>query len=107
MTFDLKGMSLKELSKLQDEVAKALEGANDHERSLALKAAENAAAKFGYSLDELSGTGKPKAGKKRAKAAAKYKNPADPEQTWSGRGRRPQWIHDSLSAGADITDLEI
>ena len=107
MAFNLKGMSLKELNKLQDEVGKALETAKEHERSQALEAAEQAAAKFGFSLGELSGTPKSKALKKRAKAAAKYKNPADPEQTWSGRGRKPQWIHDSLAAGLDITALEI
>lgn len=107
MAFNLKGMSLKELTKLQDEVVKALENAKDRERSQALKAAEKAAAKFGFSLGELSSAPKPKAPKKRAKAAAKYRNPANAEQTWSGRGRKPQWIHESLSAGADITDLEI
>jgi DNA-binding protein H-NS len=27
----------------------------------------------------------------RGKAAPKYRNPADPEQTWTGRGRLPKW----------------
>ena len=105
MVFKLKDMSHKELTKLQAEVAKALETAKNNERNKALKAAEEAAAKFGFSLGELSGNSK--STKKRAKAAAKYKNPANPEQTWSGRGRKPQWIHDSLAAGLDITALEI
>ena len=107
MAFNLKGMSLKELTKLQSEVVNELESAKERERSQALKAAEEAVAKFGFSLDELSDSLRPKNTKKRAKAAPKYRNPADPEQTWSGRGRKPQWIHDSLAAGADITDLEI
>ena len=107
MAFELKDMSIKELTKLQDEVSKAIEDAIDRERTQALKAAEKAAAKFGFSLDELSNGKKAKTPKKRAKAAAKYRNPNDPEQTWSGRGRKPQWIHDSLKAGLDITDLEI
>lgn len=104
MGIDLKSMSRKELLKLQSDVAAALKAVEAKERQEALKAAEAAAAKYGFSLSELSGTAR-KSGK--VKAAAKYKNPADPTQTWSGRGRKPQWIHDALKAGADISDLEI
>lgn len=28
----------------------------------------------------------------RAKVAPKYRNPANPEQTWTGRGKSPQWV---------------
>ena len=28
----------------------------------------------------------------RSAVAPKYRNPADPSQTWSGRGRPPTWI---------------
>ncbi len=113
MTIDLKGLSRKELSKLAKDVAKALKAAEDRERRDARKAAEKAAAEFGYSLGELSGEPKAKAPKKRAKgkpkakAKPKYRNPANPEQTWSGRGRKPQWIHDAVANNVDIADLEI
>ena len=113
MTFNLKSMSRKELTKLKGDVAKALKSAEDRERRAALKAAEKAAAKFGFSLDDISGGAKKaKPTKKRrttktVKAAPKYRNPANAEQTWSGRGRKPQWIHQALIEGADITDLEI
>jgi len=50
---------------------------------------------------------KPAKGKPKAKVKAKYRNPANPEQTWSGRGRRPLWINAAMNDGADITDLEI
>lgn len=33
---------------------------------------------------------------------AKYANPADPTQTWTGRGRRPKWVNDLLAAGGDL-----
>ena len=35
----------------------------------------------------------------------KYRNPAKPEQGWSGRGRRPQWVLDWLAQGKPIEDL--
>lgn len=32
----------------------------------------------------------------RAAVAAKYRNPNDPAQTWSGRGKRPVWFNEAL-----------
>ncbi|WP_170327167.1 H-NS histone family protein [Ruegeria arenilitoris] len=105
MAISLEKMSRKELLELRDQVEAALKSAEKRERKEALQAAEKAAAEFGFSLSELSdGAAKPS---KSAKTRAKYKNPANPEQTWSGRGRKPQWVHEALNAGADIADLEI
>jgi DNA-binding protein H-NS len=108
MSIKLGAMSRAELLTLRDDVEKALVAAEKRDRAEALKAAQKAAAEFGFDLDELSGKqAAGKAKKTRAKAAAKYRNPKNAEQTWSGRGRKPQWIHDALSAGHDINDLEI
>ncbi|MFT4961054.1 MAG: DNA-binding protein H-NS [Paracoccaceae bacterium] len=102
MNIDLNTMTRKELTKLAKDVDKAISDADGRDRREALKAAEEAVAKYGFSLSEISG------GKgKRGKAAAKYRNPSNHEQTWSGMGRKPHWIHEALSSGADITDLEI
>lgn len=105
MGINLEEMSRKELLSLRDNVEKALANAEKRERKEALKAAEKAAAEFGFSLSELSDDAPRTA--KGTKAKAKYRNPADPTQTWTGRGRKPQWIHDALKSGADISDLEI
>ncbi|WP_420585155.1 H-NS family nucleoid-associated regulatory protein [Ruegeria sp.] len=105
MAVSLEKMSRKELLELRDQVEKALKSAEKRERKEALKAAEKAAAEFGFSLSELSADGPASA--KPAKSKAKYRNPAVPEQTWSGRGRKPQWVHDALKSGADISELEI
>ncbi|SDC51709.1 H-NS family nucleoid-associated regulatory protein [Ruegeria marina] len=105
MGIDLSGMSRKELVDLRSKLDAAIKNAEQRERQEALKAAEKAAAEFGFSLAELSAEARKST--KGTKARAKYRNPADPEQTWSGRGRKPQWIHDALHSGADISDLEI
>ncbi len=107
MSIDLKTMSRKDLTKLKTDVDKALVAAEEREKQEALKAAEKAAAEFGYSLKELSSVAGPRASGKRGKAQPKYRNPSNPEQTWSGLGRKPNWIHEALTSGADITDLEI
>ncbi len=45
----------------------------------------------------------PKASKKGAlagkKVAPKYRNPANPEQTWTGRGVSPTWVQALKAAG--------
>ncbi len=105
MGIDVKKMSRKELLKLQSDVEAALKSAEARERKEALQAAEAAAAKFGFSLNELSGEGRRSL--RGRKATPKYRNPADPTQTWSGRGRKPKWVHDALQSGADISDMEI
>ncbi|NSY37912.1 H-NS family nucleoid-associated regulatory protein [Leisingera sp. ANG59] len=105
MTFDLSAMSRKELLQLQSDVGKALQEAELRERQEALKAAEEAAAKYGFSLDEIASASRQ--GAKKTKAAPKYRNPNNPEETWTGRGRKPHWVHAALTAGMDISDLEI
>jgi DNA-binding protein H-NS len=37
----------------------------------------------------------------------KYRNPANPYQTWSGRGRTPLWIKRLQKEGKTIEDLRI
>ncbi len=100
---DLEKMSPKELIELRSKVEKALRTAELRERKEALEVAEKTAAEFGFSLSELSGD----ATKPVKTAKAKYQNSNNPSQTWTGRGRKPQWIHDAINAGTDITDLEI
>lgn len=43
----------------------------------------------------------------RRKVKPKYRNPADPSQTWAGRGKRPRWFNAALSAGKKEKDLLI
>ncbi|MDU9005859.1 H-NS histone family protein [Sedimentitalea todarodis] len=107
MTIDLELMSRKELRQLGKDVEKAIKNAEKRERKDALEAAERAAAEYGFELSELSDDVVKRKSAKVPKTKAKYRNPDDPKQTWSGRGRKPQWIHDALAKGTDITDLEI
>ncbi|WP_316173208.1 H-NS histone family protein [Bradyrhizobium sp. SZCCHNRI2049] len=37
----------------------------------------------------------------------KYRNPAEPSQTWSGRGSQPRWMRNALKLGKKISDFEI
>ena len=108
MTVNLQEMSHKELLKLRDDIDSELKAAEKRERQQALQAAEDAAAKFGYSLDDLAAMAGSKRGKtRRARSAPKFRNPSDHSQTWTGLGRKPQWFHDEMAKGTDVKQLEI
>ncbi|PRY21834.1 DNA-binding protein H-NS [Aliiruegeria haliotis] len=108
MEYDLDSLSRKELQALQKKVAKALDTLDDRERAAALKAAKQAAAAHGFDLSELTGSASAKAkGKSRSKSPAKYRNPTNPDQTWTGRGRKPEWFKKAEENGVDLSTLEI
>lgn len=47
------------------------------------------------------------AGKRGGKVAPRYRNPANHDQTWTGRGIKPRWIQDYESAGRHISEFLI
>lgn len=54
------------------------------------------AREHGISLEELFGKGR-KGGK--GSVAIKYRDPKNPENTWTGRGRMPRWLQAAVDAG--------
>lgn len=58
----------------------------------------------GYSIEELFGSKRPG---RSTGSAARFANPADPSQTWVGRGKRPQWFKDALGAGKTPESMRI
>ncbi|MEH6392729.1 MAG: H-NS histone family protein [Sulfitobacter sp.] len=104
MSVDLSKMSHKELEALQEDVKSAIKSAYERDRAEARKAAEKAAAEYGFSLDEVSGGArKPKS----SKTVAKYANPSDRTQTWTGKGRQPNWFRELVNNGTPAETLEV
>lgn len=106
MSLDLNSMSRKELQKLRRDVEKALNTLADREKKAALDAAEKAAAEHGFSLADLAGMGK-KGGGAKSKSPAKFRNPENPKQTWTGKGRQPEWFKAGIAAGKSPDDYAI
>jgi DNA-binding protein H-NS len=105
MSIDLNNLSLKELKDLQSRVAKAVSSFDARRKKADMAALEEKARELGYaSLAELTGE---KSARKRATAAAKYANPADQSDTWSGRGRQPRWFAAAMAAGKNPADMAI
>ena len=49
----------------------------------------------------------PRAGRKLGKVAPKYRNPANPKETWSGRGKHPRWMAALIAKGKKADDFLI
>jgi DNA-binding protein H-NS len=97
-------MSLEELKSLRTKVNRAIDSFEDRRRKEALAAADAKAREFGFSISELLDSGKKGGATPRP---AKYRHPENPDLTWTGRGRQPQWFKDAVEAGTEPDDLLI
>lgn len=75
----------------------------------------------GYSVQELFGASSTaatrtarvtkgaakKAGKSPSKIAPKYRNPDNPAETWTGRGKQPRWLAAHTGNGRSLDEFVI
>ena len=99
----LEKMSYAELLKLQERVEAAISTKRVADSASTKEQLRAMAEKAGFSLNELFG----KRGHKRGPSEIKYRNPKDPSQTWTGRGRKPNWLVDAVKKGAKIESLAV
>jgi DNA-binding protein H-NS len=98
MAKELERMSLRELQEHEVKVRKALATAQDRNRADLRRKIESMVAEAGFRMTDIfAGRG----GKGRT-VAAKYVNPDDPSETWTGRGRKPRWLTAKIQEGAKI-----
>jgi DNA-binding protein H-NS len=98
MARELERMTLKELQELELRVKKARANVQDRSRVDLRKKIEAMVAAAGFRMTDIFGG---RGGKGRV-VAAKYVNPDDPSETWTGRGRKPRWLNAKLQEGAKI-----
>ena len=86
---DINRMSYAELTKLETRLA-SLKAEKQSQERAAIKERLTAVAKqAGFDIHDLFGRGR---GGKGGKVAPKYRNPKNPAETWTGRGRTPLWM---------------
>ena len=100
---DFETMSLDELKSIKRDLDKAITNFDQRRKAEAKRGIEAKAREYGFSLAELTDA----KGSKRSAVAPKFRNPDNPEQTWSGRGRQPTWYKNAIENGTDPDDLEI
>jgi DNA-binding protein H-NS len=45
--------------------------------------------------------------RKGSRVRPRYRNPDEPQQTWSGRGKQPAWLTDKIDAGHELAEFEV
>ena len=105
---DISSLSLAELKKLE---AKAIQEIKTRQKSELEKARAEMLAiaqRVGVPLTQLI-AGVPKnAGKGEKKVvAARYRNPENQDQQWSGRGRQPLWVKSWLEKHQSLDGIRI
>ena len=99
---DLGKMSYAELLKLQARIEAAITEKRVEDAASTKEALRAMAEKAGFTLSDLFGKRGP-----RKTAGVKYRNPKDTLQTWTGRGRKPNWLVDALKKGAKIDSFGV
>lgn len=101
---NIQNMNLKELQILQAQVEEQIEIATIQSREDVLIQISQLAEDAGFTLSELIG----KRGKGKGKiSVAKYQDPDNPAYTWTGRGRKPNWLLERVGQGFEPEDFEI
>lgn len=101
---DLSEMSLQELKALERDVTKAIKTFEDRQLAKARAELQEHARRLGFNLETVL-EAKPQA--RRSLSKPKYRNPDDPEVTWTGRGRKPRWFVKAMEAGVSEDSLKI
>ncbi len=100
---DISNLSVAELEKLKGSIDSAIANRRDGELLGLRQAIDDMVEKAGFTLEEVL---QARATKKRP-VKAKYSNPANPQETWSGRGRKPVWVQEWTNSGRDLNDCLI
>lgn len=123
MSIDLNTLSAKELDALIEQAKKRKTTLTKRKPLAVVRQKLAALAKAeGYSIAELFGTGSTAKsapstagkgtrtstkGRKLGKVAPKYRNPANPAETWAGRGQQPKWLATETGKGRSLDEFLI
>jgi DNA-binding protein H-NS len=102
---DISTLSFTELVALKSDVENEIKRRESEEKSKAKKQIIELAKAYGLSVEEV--LGKVGGGAVRKPVEAKYRHPENAELTWTGRGRKPVWVQELLTAGKTLEDLSI
>lgn len=131
LDLDLNTLSVEDLAKLQNELPRILEKKQNEQKKLFIAGVEDLAKKL--AIIDVADTLQSYLTKlqnrknnnptnsvnfsKGTKVAAKYRDPDNPNRTWSGRGSRPKWVSkylenpnktlEDLLINKDLSNLDV
>ena len=111
---EISHLSLQELKELRSQIDQQMVAVQSKAHADARKQVQELAASLGISVQDLINGAGSKAGKAPkgpkvggAKVEAKYRNPEDASQEWTGRGRQPKWVVAAVAGGKKLEDFAI
>ena len=103
-SIDISNLSVAELAALKGSIESIIGGRRESELIRLRETFEDMAAESGFTLEEVM---QATPSKKRAAVQAKYRNPDNYGDTWSGRGRKPLWAVALLESGGSLEECLI
>jgi len=123
MSIELNQLSLDELQELSKRLDRELktkqvleQKANSREerdrRRAVMKQVRELISTHSLTIEELQATRAKRAAKGEGRRSAsksppKYRNPQDPSQTWTGKGRKPGWLLNAIQQGNSMDGMII
>ncbi len=110
MTIDLSALTVEELNGVIAQAQQLIKAKRKTSIKQARAKIEQMAADLGITVAELlanNGEVKAVSTKEKKKVEPRYRNPANAEETWTGRGKQPRWLTAQLFAGKQLADFSI
>ena len=109
---NLDAMSIDEVWQLHEKIIRVLSARLTSEKRrlekrLAQLSRENGVGPQADPLKQKLKKDAPVQRRKYPKVFPKYRNPNDPSETWTGRGKKPRWLTAALKAGHTIEEFVI
>lgn len=94
----LEKMSFAELADVETQIGRLKSEKQNAERSAVRQRLVDLAKEHGFDIHELFGKGR------KGTVAVKYRDPKNPGNTWTGRGRMPRWMVAATKGGKSSKD---
>jgi len=106
---NLDAMSIDEMWQLHEEISGVLSvRLTSEKRELEKRLAQLRREREMRQSEQAEGlNGPPRERRKYPRVFPKYRNPNEPSETWSGRGKQPRWLVAALKAGHSMEEYVI
>jgi DNA-binding protein H-NS len=94
-SYGLDDMSYAELSQMQVRIERLKIEQRNAERAALRERILSMVKEAGFEINDIFGKGR----KGTGNVAVKYRDPHNPENTWTGRGRMPRWLAAATKGG--------
>ena len=104
-SINFSAMSVDDLWQLHEEIGRVLSARlTSEKRELEKRLAQ---LRRDFEVQQGESAGHVSQRRKYPRVVPKYRNPNEPSETWSGRGKQPRWLAAALKTGHKIEDFVI